>query len=184
MKKTLVVTTKEGTLTPLELITLDTSYLSQIMAFQDRILSALPDSTWFASTSEEEFKECIESTGCILGYVTPDHELAALGVYNAYGMNKHNYGYDLELDSNLLSSVGHVECTIVEENFRGNRLQDILCDAIEEIGLKKGTPLMCATVHPDNKYSLQTFIKRGYEVKKEKLKYGGLRRYILLKPSL
>lgn len=184
MKQTLTLTTKAGNTCTLTLKTLDASYLPQILELQQQAIATLPDATWFASTSKEEFQSIIDSNGIILGYVTPTDTLVAVGVYAQYGINPDNYGYDLELDEVLLHAVGHIECTIVEENFRGNRLQSLLCDALEEIGRLHNTPLMCATVHPDNKYSLQTLLKRGYAIKKEKLKYGGLRRYILLKELL
>ena len=32
-----------------------------------------------------------------------------------------------------------------------------------------------------NKYSLKSFLDLGYEIKKDKLKYGGLRRYVVAK---
>ena len=41
--------------------------------------------------------------------------------------------------------------------------------------------LLCTTVSPYNKYSLKRFLDLGYEIKKDKLKYGGLRRYVVAK---
>lgn len=184
MHNNLNVTTKTGEPITLTLKYLDKSYLPQILELQQRVINALPEPTWFAPTSSVEFEELFEDKGTILAYLTPNLSIAALGVYAKYGTDTSNYGYDLELDSTLLNSVGHIECTIVEENFRGNKLQSFLCEAIEEIGCKNLTPLMCATVHPDNHYSLNTLLKHGYVIKKEKVKYGGLRRYILLKVLL
>lgn len=184
MHNTLHVTTKNGESVPLTLKYLDKSYLPQILDLQQCVIDNLPDSSWFAPTSSAEFDELFQEKGTILGYLTPDLSIAALGVYAKYSTDKSNYGYDLELDTSLLDSVGHIECTIVEENFRGNRLQSFLCEALEEIGSKNSTPLMCATVHPDNHYSLNTLLRHGYVIKKEKVKYGGLRRYVLLKVLL
>ena len=46
---------------------------------------------------------------------------------------------------------------------------------------KNNNELLCATASPYNKFSVNTFINLGYEIKKDKLKYGGLRRYVLVK---
>ena len=44
-----------------------------------------------------------------------------------------------------------------------------------------GMKYMCATAAPDNKFSVNTFENLGYSVIADKLKYGGLRRYVLMK---
>ena len=41
--------------------------------------------------------------------------------------------------------------------------------------------MIAATVAPENIYSLNTFIKREYKIMADKLKYGGLRRYVVMK---
>jgi len=40
---------------------------------------------------------------------------------------------------------------------------------------------ICATAAPDNKYSVNTFEKLGYNIMADKLMYGGLRRYVFMK---
>ena len=56
-----------------------------------------------------------------------------------------------------------------------------MCSYLEEIAKEKQTPILCATASPYNTFSVNNFLKLGYEVKKDKLKYGGLRRYVLMK---
>ena len=50
-----------------------------------------------------------------------------------------------------------------------------------KIAKENNNELLCATASPYNKFSVNTFINLGYEIKKDKLKYGGLRRYVLVK---
>ena len=38
-----------------------------------------------------------------------------------------------------------------------------------------------ATVHPENRFSLENFLLEGYEVKATVRRYGGLLRHVLLK---
>ena len=118
----------------------------------------------------------------ILGCVTvEDNNLVAMGVYAKLGYQKSNYGYDIELEGKELLKVGQIESTVVRDDFRGNKLQKIICEHLEKIGKEKNTPIMCATTSPYNEYSLNTFKTLGYTVRKDKLKYGGLRRYVLVK---
>ena len=56
-----------------------------------------------------------------------------------------------------------------------------MCEKIEDIAKNEGIKILASTASPYNKYSVNTFIKLGYEIKKDKLKYGGLRRYVLAK---
>ena len=90
-------------------------------------------------------------------------------------------GYDLGISDKKLLKVGQIEATLVHEEFRGNKLQKIICKELEKIAVKSGTKILCATASPYNKFSVNTFISLGYKVKEDKLKYGGLRRYVLAK---
>ena len=56
-----------------------------------------------------------------------------------------------------------------------------MCESLEDIGIRREMNYICATVAPENIYSLNTFKKLGYNIITEKLKYGGLNRYVLMK---
>ena len=70
---------------------------------------------------------------------------------------------------------------MVSPEYRGNSLQKKICLELEKISKNNNDKLLCATVSPYNKYSLKSFLDLGYEIKKDKLKYGGLRRYVVAK---
>lgn len=159
------------------------SDLPQMLHLQDLVYNQLNDKTWYACSSEEEFKAILDVRGCGVGYFTPENNLIAFGVYLRPQLESDNYGYDIELPINQLLKVGQIEATIVHPDFRGHRLQSLICSHLEDIALGLSTPLIMATVCPDNTFSLNTFLKLGYTIQKEKLKYGGLRRYILLKDA-
>ena len=92
-----------------------------------------------------------------------------------------NYGYDLELNEEELLDVGQIESTVVAPEYRGNSLQKKICNELEKISIANNDKLLCATVSPYNKYSLNSFLELGYKIEKDKLKYGGLRRYVVVK---
>lgn len=164
-----------------ELKELTISYLDKIMELQKIIIDGLENKELYADTEREEFEEYIKKNGKILGCVTEDDELIAMGVYAKKGYDKSNYGYDIGLDNEELLKVGQIESTVFKEEYRGNKLQKIICEELEKIAVKEDTKILCATASPYNEFSVNTFKSLGYEIKQDKLKYGGLRRYVLAK---
>ncbi|MBS6184190.1 MAG: GNAT family N-acetyltransferase [Clostridium celatum] len=172
---------KDGIEVKAELKVLNISYLDKIMELQKIIIDGLENKELYADTEREEFEDYIKKNGKILGCVTEDDELIAMGVYAKKGYYKSNYGYDIGLENEELLKVGQIESTVVKEEYRGNKLQKIICEELEKIAVKEDTKILCATASPYNEFSVNTFKNLGYEIKKDKLKYGGLRRYVLAK---
>lgn len=167
---------------PAYLKTLTTADIGLILNLQEHILSHLEDPQIFISSTEEEFLEELHLyPSHTLGIFTFSHQLIALGVLKSVGQAPSNYGRDLGLSGSLLDTIGHIDTTIVHSDFRGNHLQHYLIKELEQVAQREGLSTLCATVSPYNPYSLHTFIKMGYEIKADKLKYGGFRRYILRK---
>ncbi len=160
---------------------LDESYIEKIMNLQEEINRGLTYKEWYSSTSKEEFYIQLTKNGKIVGCVLNDDSLIAIGVYVEWGYEEDNYGYDLKINKEYLLKVGQIEATLVHEMYRGNNLQKTICTELEKIALLRKNKLIAVTVHPENIYSLKTFYDLGYKVRLEKLKYGGLRRYILAK---
>lgn len=161
---------------------LSTTHIEQILTLQEHVLSQMEDSTIFMpSTKEELLEELLNYPSHTLGIFTLSHQLVALGILKSVGQASSNYGRDLGLTGSLLDTIGHIDTTIVHSDFRGNHLQHTLIEEMERIAKEEGLSTLCATVSPDNPYSLRTFIKMGYEIKADKIKYGGFRRYILRK---
>lgn len=154
--------------------------IEDIMKLQDKVSHALLNKETYVCSSKEEFEQVIQNNG-LLGYKTEDQKLVALGAYMSHGHDPHNYGYDLEFNEDKLLAVGQIESTIVDPEYRGNGLQKKLCEVLEILAREEQKSYIMATVSPMNPYSLNNFLALGYINKKEKLKYGGLRRYILCK---
>lgn len=180
--KTIILNNKDGHSVQAEFKLLDLSYLDEIIKLQDNIYESLENKEYYSCSSRKEFQETIDQKGKILGCITlNDNKLIAIGVYVEYGYENHNYGYDMDIQGEELLKVGQIESTLVLEEYRGNKLQRIICTYLEEMGLEAKMKWISATVEPNNKYSLNTFEELGYKIVDEKLKYGGLRRYILAK---
>ena len=173
--------TKKGDWVNLTLKRLTMAYIDQIMALQEEIMEQLEDQQLYVPSNREEVQSHFSTEGVLLGYVTEENELVALVIYVKRGYSDSNYGYDVGLKGEDLLKVGQVDTVLVKDAYRGNNLQYKMCSYLEEIAKEKQTPILCATASPYNTFSVNNFLKLGYEVKKDKLKYGGLRRYVLMK---
>lgn len=178
----IILKKKDGQEIEAELKELDLSYIDKIMDLQKNIYEGLANKDFYACTDREEFEDTIKANGKIIGCISlKTNELIAMGVYIEYGYGDHNYGYDINIQGEELLKVGQIESTVVNADFRGNKLQKIICEELEEIGKKSKMKYICSTVAPDNKFSVNTFEKLGYNIMADKLKYGGLRRYVFMK---
>ncbi|WP_143318418.1 GNAT family N-acetyltransferase [Clostridium sp. HBUAS56017] len=172
---------KDGSMISVKFKILDESYLDKIMDLQDEIMEGLKEKEWYSPSSKEEFKKSIRENGKILGCLLDDDSLIAMGVYCEYGYDNHNYGYDLMLEGEELLRVGQIESTLVSEKYRGNRLQKKICEVLEKEAIKNNMKILSATASPYNIYSVNTFKSLNYTIEADKLKYGGLRRYVFKK---
>lgn len=181
MKEILRVINKGNKEEELKLKKLDLSYLDKIMELQKTIVRGIKNKEWYCEVSKEGFKEYFLKGGTVIGYFNEKEELVALGVYIKNGYDKENYGYDIGLEGEELLKVAQIEVTIVLDEYRGNKLQRIICENLEEIAKKDKIEFLMATASPYNIYSVKNFEKLGYYIEKDKIKYGGIRRYVLIK---
>jgi ribosomal protein S18 acetylase RimI-like enzyme len=181
----MILKRRDGSNIEAELKELDLSYINKIMKIQNDIYEGLLNKDFYFCSEQEEFENIINGKGKIFGITADENnELIAIAVYVEYGYDEENYGYDIQIKGEELLKVGQIESTIVAENYRGNKLQKKLCEQLEKTARDSGIKYICATVAPENKYSLNTFMELGYKISIEKLKYGGLRRYVLVKEFL
>ena len=181
MSNILKLKRKDGVEVQAELKELNMSYLDKIMELQKIIIDGLENKELYADSKQEEFEEYINCNEKIIGCLTNEDELIAMGVYAKKGYDESNYAYDIGLNGEEVLKVAQIESTIVKSEYRGNKLQRLICEELEKIARKDNIEILSATASPYNKFSVNTFMNLGYEIKKDKLKYGGLRRYVLVK---
>ncbi|MGL4450297.1 MAG: GNAT family N-acetyltransferase [Sarcina sp.] len=154
--------------------------LNDIIDLQDFIIDGIEDKQIFAKTTKEEFEIYFRKNAYFLGIkLNESNKLIAVGVYISKADEKSNYGYDLDYTIEDILKTGQIETTVVHPDFRGNKLQEIICKKLIEVSKERDNKYLTATVSPYNPYSLNTFLKLGFVNKKEKMKYGGVLRAIL-----
>lgn len=155
--------------------------IEDILEFQNDILKDIKDKQMYCETSRKEFENYFYNKDSIVGIYTEDDGLIAMGVYAKYGKSKDNYGFDLGIKGDDLLKVGQIDSVAVMSKYRGNKLQKLICEELERIAISSGDEAICTTIYPENTYSINTFEKLGYNIVTEKEKYGGMRRYILIR---
>lgn len=181
MYHTLEAHKKDGTLVTLTLQALTAGNIDEILALQNEIINLMQDKQIYLASTKEDLLHDFEKDNIILGYMTPAQELVAVVIYLKEGYDTSNYGYDLGIEGEALLNIGQVDTVLVKPDYRGNNLQYIMCQLVEELARETNTSMICATASPFNPFSVNNFLKLGYEIKADKLKYGGLRRYVLAK---
>ncbi len=177
----MILNKRDGKIINAILKELDKTFIDDIMIMQDEIYSKLEDKDYYVQSTRDEFLFLLNGGGRVIGCLTEENELVAIGSYIKYGLDVQNYGYDLNVSGEDLYRVSQIESTIVKEGFRGNKLQKIICNELEKNAINDKMKIISATVSPKNRYSLNTFLSLGYKIEVEKEKYGGLLRYILKK---
>lgn len=160
---------------------LDIKYLDKILDLQELIIDYLGNKELFVKTDRDSIIEIISGDGIIVGCTDEKDNLIAFGALFIPKLKEENLGYDLNLSYDELIKLGHIEATVVHPNYRGNKLQKIICSNLECLAKDCGCEILCATVSPINIFSLNTFTSLSYSIVTEKIKYGGYNRYILRK---
>lgn len=173
--------TENGIIEDAFLIKLDKTYVDAMVNLDNTIYNGLDNKEFYFCSPKEEYQTIVNGAGIGLGIVDNKNNLIAMGVYYEPGQRSENYAFDIKEIKDEPYSEGQIEATVVLKKYRGNGLQKKLCILLEQQARKNNKKYLCATVHPDNKYSLNTFLSLGFEKKLEKSKYGALKRAILLK---
>ena len=125
----------------------------------------------FSSTKNQGFTLKALVNGTIAGFL----------IVRCPGAEPDNLGSFLDFTPQQLEQTVHMESAAVLPAFRGRSLQKKLLARAEDIVRGSGGRYLMATVHPENRSSLNNFLKLGYETAATLTMYGGLPRHILLK---
>lgn len=155
-------------------------HLEDILQLQKEAFFTLPDKTLLRHNPPELLERCLIDPNYTLG-VFCDNKLIAIGVLFDGGLTDSNLGKDVGFTEEELYNVINAKLFIVSEKYRGNGLQQLLIEKLVEKAKEKGKEVICASVSPDNLYSIRNFEKCGFLFHSEKIKYGGMRRSIYYK---
>lgn len=157
----------------------DTEEIYRIMIQAGALIE---DKGWYCTDTKDYVKEHVENEarGFVLKAVE-DRRIAAFFLIHYPGHEADSLGHYMNLNESELLKVAYMDSLAVSPDFRGRGLQYALMAQGEQI--LAGTPFchLMGTVHPDNIYSLNNFLKLGYKIVTTTYKYGSLPRNIMYK---
>lgn len=159
----------------IEYATLDD--LAAIMQIMHTALGLVEDKSWYAVDGEEFVGKCIEGQGFTLKAVV-EGKIAGFLTIRYPWKEEDNLGDYIGLSEEEKMFVAHMESAAVLPEYRGLRIQNQLMAKGFELLKETDYKYVMGTAHPDNVFSVNNFLKLGYEIVADVKKYGGLRRYV------
>ncbi len=153
------------------------------IALLQQVWKGMEHKEWLFLDPPEEVREMMNEGKMALWTAWDGQKLAGAFDILLPGLDAYNYGYDLELEKDALLQVINMDTVAVHPDYRGMGLQRRLMEAAEGEIQKRGAHILLCTVHPDNQFSLNNFLKQGYTIQKRLPKYGS-ERYVLRKDLL
>ena len=128
----------------------------------------------FTPLTEYEFTYPLENNGKI-NLLYYNKELIGLFVLTINP--EENIIKEYELDN---QNIGRLDSVMIKEKYRGSNLQRQGMKILEEEASNLNIEHIVATIHPENIYSLNNFIKENYKIIKKHNIHGGPR-FIVVK---
>lgn len=140
---------------------------------------------WFAADDETYLRKHLKKENGFIVTARAENDnqsLAGFFVIKYPEFSKNHLGRLLHFSDTELTQTIYMDSAVVSPDFQGNHLQSQMLKNAEAQLQKQFAPCFClATVHPDNRFSLNNMIKNGYEIQLTTTLYGGLTRHVLLK---
>lgn len=155
----------------------DVPEIMKIMTTASRLVE---DLKWYSMDDEAYVRRHIDQEGFVLKALI-DKKTAGFLLVRYPKDAKDNLGEYLNLTKQESLMVAHMESAAVLPEYTGRGIQRQLMSAGEDIVLRQGYRYLMGTAHPENRYSVNNFMKLGYKILLETEKYGGLPRYVFCK---
>ena len=163
----------------IRLATLDDAYT--IWKIMDTCAQAMKHKEYFICDDLDYVKDILSGHG--FGVVACDADESIVGnlLVKYPGLDEENLGYDVSLSTEKLHKVLHMDSSTVLPRHRGHGLEAKMIAYAETLIDTSKYRYSFATVAPENRASLRSLEKNGYQVMVTKEKYGGLMRCVMMK---
>ena len=157
----------------------DTNEIHHIMSLAS---SLLDDKGWYCTDTEDYILEHIaDRHKGIVFKAAHQGRIGAFFIIHYPGGGDDNLGHYVHLEKEELQKVAYMDSLVVLPDFRGKGLQYELMKHGEDYLASTPYCHLMGTVHPDNLYSLNNFLRLGFKIADTTVKYGSLPRHIMYK---
>ena len=155
--------------------------IDEIEALMRRTEQQMENPEWFVADDRDFIRRHIEEEGRTVIARSDSSRLAGFFILRFPGAAEDNLSRDIPGIACLPEEAVHMESAAVDPAFRGQGLQRARAAYGERIAAAMGFRFAFATVHPDNRASLTSMQRQGFDIAATKEKYGGRMRHILVK---
>lgn len=152
----------------------------RFIQFLRDIRETMEQKEWFYLDPPDYVRQMMERGRIELWMAMDGDKIAAIFNILYPGLDDCNYGYDLGFSAEQLQRVINLDNAAAHPDYRGQGLQKQLMELAEKELRQRGQYILLCTIHPENKFSLNNALARGFTVQKKLEKYGSVR-YILRK---
>ena len=144
--------------------------------------SLLDDKGWYCIDTVDYILEHIMDQDKGIVFKAVQHgRIGAFFIIHYPGGADDNLGHYVNLGPEDLRKVAYMDSLAVLPDFRGKGLQYTLMKYGEDYLTPTSFCHLMGTVHPDNLYSLNNFLRLGFKIADTTVKYGSLPRHIMYK---
>lgn len=160
----------------------DCNDITEIMKLMNQTRDTICPKEWFVEDTEDSVRYTLSGNGfAILAMPEHSEEMAGFFIIKFPGLSDENLGNQADFSDEKLLQSAHMESTAIYPAFRGHHLQEQMAAEAEKHLVTMPYHYLFATVHPENHYSLNNMLNRGFQVIKTTKMYGGLDRAVLFK---
>ncbi len=130
------------------------------LKYYNTIKENMEKEEWLGDFDNDKLSDVLENGGKLFNYFDGDKLACSMMYMNTSDKAKNKFG--LEHDSELYAGCGPI---MVSPEYIGNGLQLKMLNELEKHAKSFGKKYIITTVFPGNHYSIDNFVKNGYEFK-------------------
>lgn len=166
-------------------VQLGPEYIDEVVALQKRVHQNMLNKNWFVCDSGDDIDQMLREGGAMFGVLNSQEQIIASRYVSTPGNTEYNLANQLNLEIDL-DKVMILESTVVDPNYRGNRLQSIMLQIAHDFAEDSGYRHLLSTVSPENIFSLYNVMTLGLKIRALKKLYqtqtgDGVWRFVLHK---
>jgi len=152
--------------------------LNQILYLQDLVGKKLSDPTTYYMEPEQFFRQQLVVEKSAVG-VFQKEKLVGFHMASFPGLSEDNLGMDVGLTQEELLQVAQMGPTAVHPDHRRKNLLQMIHEKHLRVVKGMGYEHICLTISPSNYPSIRATMHQGFVIKRLKLKFNNLLRYVL-----
>lgn len=132
--------------------------IEKYIEFMDRVKKNMEHPDWLGDFSKEDIQKLLSIDSKIWIYYDGDNEVCSMMFIPSDEKTLKKFGIDKDYKDTM--EIGPM---FVDIKYVGNNLQYQMLKVMDEYAISKGYTYSASTIHPDNIYSINNFLKDNFK---------------------